>query len=451
MKLIDRLNRPQQTTAGGNAPAEPTSQELAGLTGRLHGRIIDRLNLEQVSRLDRAQLREKLAQVVGETISAERIVVSRGEQDAITQGVLDEILGVGPLEPLLADPTVSDILVNGYSKVWVERGGKLELTEVRFRDDAHLLHTIRRIVARIGRRVDESSPMVDARLPDGSRVNAIVPPLALDGPSLSIRRFSQKPITGKELAQRGAMTPPMLRYLESAVRGHLSILVAGGTGAGKTTMLNALSSFIPENERIVTIEDAAELQLKQWHVVRLESRPAGPNGTGRVPIRDLVVNSLRMRPDRIVVGECRSGEALDMLQAMNTGHDGSLTTIHSNSPRDALSRLETLVLMAGMDLPLSAIRQQISSALNVIVQLNRLRDGSRKVTAITELQGMEGEKITLQDIFTYQARGVDDNGRIVGDFRSTGVRPGTLQKLAERGVRLPAALQEMFPERRAQW
>jgi pilus assembly protein CpaF len=358
---------------------------------------------------------------------------------------------LGPLGPMLLDPSVTEIMVNGPDTVVVEQKGQLLRSSIRFENEQQLLDVITFIVNSIGRQINEANPLCDARLADGSRVNAVIPPLALDGPLLTIRTFAADPLKASDLIGFGTMSAEAAAFLEACVLAKCNIIVSGGTGTGKTTLLNVLSGYIPDNERIVTIEDAAELQLKQWHVVRLESRPAGPNGTGRVPIRDLVVNSLRMRPDRIVVGECRSGEALDMLQAMNTGHDGSLTTIHSNSPRDALSRLETLVLMAGMDLPLSAIRQQISSALNVIVQLNRLRDGSRKVTAITELQGMEGEKITLQDIFTYQAHGVDDNGRIVGEFRATGVRPSTLQKLAERGVRLPPALQELFPERRAQW
>ncbi|MGI8610092.1 MAG: CpaF family protein [Candidatus Dormibacteria bacterium] len=358
---------------------------------------------------------------------------------------------LGPLGAMLNDPSVTEIMVNGPDTVVVEQNGQLLRSSVRFESEQQLLDVITFIVKSIGRQINDASPLCDARLADGSRVNAVIPPLALDGPLLTIRKFATDPLKASDLIGFGTMSAEAAAFLETCVLAKCNIIVSGGTGTGKTTLLNVLSGFIPDDERIVTIEDAAELQLKQWHVVRLESRPAGPNGTGRVPIRDLVVNSLRMRPDRIVVGECRSGEAFDMLQAMNTGHDGSLTTVHSNSPRDALSRLETLVLMAGMDLPMSAIRQQIAAALNIVVQLNRLRDGSRKVTAITELLGMEGEKIVLQDIFTYQAMGADENGKIVGEFRSTGVRPATLQKLAERGVRLPAALQEMFPERRSQW
>ena len=416
MKLVDRLNRGTSPTGAKVPGGDASSQEVAGLTGRLHDRIIDRLNLDQVARLDRAQLREKLAQVVTETIAAERIVVSRPEQDAITQGVLDEIMGVGPLEPLLADPTVSDILVNGFDKVWVERGGRLEQTEVRFRDDAHLLHTIRRIVARIGRRVDESSPMVDARLPDGSRVNAIVPPLALDGPSLSIRRFSARPITGKDLVAQAALTPPMLRYLECAVKSHLSILVAGGTGAGKTTMLNTLSSFIPDGERIVTIEDAAELRLQQRHVVRLESRPPNLEGQGEVTIRDLVRNALRMRPDRVVIGEARGGEVLDILQAMNTGHEGSMATLHANSAKDAVSRLMTMLGMSGVTFSETIMAQMIASAVHVVVHVHRGADGRRRISSIVELSGQtQGSEVEIEELFNFKQRETLDDGRIIGD------------------------------------
>lgn len=363
----------------------------------------------------------------------------------------DYYRSLGPLGPMLDDPTVTEIMVNGPDTVVVEQGGQLRRSTVRFDDEQQLLDVITFIVESIGRRINYAQPLCDARLADGSRVNAVIPPLALDGPLLTIRKFAADPLKASDLVGFGTLSLEAAAFLEACVLAKCNIIVSGGTGTGKTTLLNVLSGFIPDNERIVTIEDAAELQLKQWHVCRLESRPADAAGVGRVPIRDLVVNSLRMRPDRIVVGECRSGEAFDMLQAMNTGHDGSLTTIHSNSPRDAMARLETLVLMAGMELPLSAIRQQIASALNIIVQLNRLRDGSRKVTAITEVQGMEGEKIVLQDVFSFQSRGADEHGKVLGDFKATGVRPATLQKLAERGIRLPPALRELFPERRAQF
>jgi pilus assembly protein CpaF len=358
---------------------------------------------------------------------------------------------LGPIGPMLTDPTVSEVMVNGPDVVVVEQGGQLRRAAVRFESEQQLLDVINFIVNSVGRKIDHQQPLCDARLADGSRVNAVIPPLALDGPALTIRKFAADPLTVDNLVGYKTLSREGAAFLEACVLAKCNILVSGGTGTGKTTLLNVLSGFIPETERIVTIEDAAELQLKQWHVVRLESRPGGPGGVDRIPIRDLVVNALRMRPDRIVVGECRSGEALDMLQAMNTGHDGSLTTIHSNSPRDALARLETLVLMAGMDLPLSAIRQQMAAALNIVVQLNRLRDGSRKVTAITEILGMEGEKIVLQDIFTFDPKGVDDDGKIIGDFAPTGVWPATLQKLWSAGIRLPESLRELFPERRQSW
>ena len=355
---------------------------------------------------------------------------------------------LGPIGPILTDPSVTEIMVNGPDVICVEQGGRLIKSSLKFDNEQQLLDVITFIVNSIGRKIDDDQPLCDARLADGSRVNAVIPPLALDGPLLTIRKFSADPLRIDDLIRFGTLSDEAAGFLEACVLAKCNIIVSGGTGTGKTTLLNVLSGFIPDDERIVTIEDAAELQLKQWHVCRLESRPGGPGGKGRVAIRDLVVNSLRMRPDRIVVGECRSGEALDMLQAMNTGHDGSLTTLHSNNPRDALSRLETLVLMAGMDLPLSAIRQQIASALHVIVQLNRLRDGSRRVTAVTEILGMEGEKIVMQDIFTFQANGADEHGKIKGEFQATGTRPATLQRLEDNGVRLPENLRALFPERR---
>jgi pilus assembly protein CpaF len=356
---------------------------------------------------------------------------------------------LGPLAPFLADDSVSEIMVNGPQVLCVERSGKIVRTADTFRDEEHLVETIRFIVESVGRRIDADSPLCDARLADGSRVNAVIPPLALDGSLLTIRKFSTDPLQVADLVRFGTLTPVAAEFLQAAVLARCNILVSGGTGTGKTTLLNILSSFIPDDERIVTIEDAAELQLRQWHVCRMESRPADINGRGAVPIRQLVVNSLRMRPDRIVVGECRSGEALDMLQAMNTGHDGSLTTLHANTPRDALSRLETLVLMAGVDLPLQAIRKQMASAIDMVVQLNRLRDGSRKLTHVTEVLGIEGDTITLQDIFLFEAMGADENGRILGDFTPTGNRPDVLQKLQASGIPVPPEVAAIFPDRRA--
>ena len=357
--------------------------------------------------------------------------------------VLDEVFGLGPLEPLLADPTVSDILVNTYKHVYVERRGMLEATSIQFRDDAHVMSIIDRIVAAIGRRVDESSPMVDARLIDGSRVNAIIPPLAIDGPCLSIRRFGRDRLGATDLLQNKTLTQPMLELLQGCVKARLNILISGGTGAGKTTFLNVLSSYISNRERIVTIEDAAELQLKQEHVVRLETRPPNIEGKGAVYQRQLMINSLRMRPDRIIIGEVRGEEALDMLQAMNTGHDGSLTTIHANSPRDALSRLETMVAMAGLNLPDTAIRRQIASAVDVVVQITRLSDGTRKVTSLAEITGMEGEIVTMQDIFSFRKRGIRETGEVLGDFEPSGIRPKFAERLAVTGIHLPVAMFEV--------
>ena len=355
----------------------------------------------------------------------------------------------GPITPLLNDDTISEVMVNGPDQIYIERKGQLIASEVRFASDAELIRVIREIAAFVGRRIDDDSPMVDCRLPDGSRVNAIIPPLAIDGASLTIRKFSKDPFTVQDLINFGSLTAEAAAFLEGCVKAHFNILVAGGTGSGKTTTLNVLSSFIPDNERVVTIEDAAELQLRQPHKVRLESRPARIDGTGRISIRDLVVNSLRMRPDRIVIGECRSGEALDMLQAMNTGHDGSLTTIHANSPRDTLARLETLVLMSGVDLPQRAIREQIASAIHLIVQQSRIRDGSRRITNITEIVGREGDTITLQDVFLFEETGVDGNGRIQGKLSPTGIRPNAMAKIYSKKVAISPALAALFPDRKA--
>src|SRR3989454_3357556 len=403
------LNDSVQKAAGKEAgwvnrlfSTEGYTPEHQELKFTLHRKLLDRINLEALSSMAGERARAEIRAAVARLVEEERTPLSLMEKDRVIEEVLDEVFGLGPLEPLLRDPTISDILVTTPRLVYVERAGKLHRTPVEFKDDAHLLRIIEKVVSRVGRRVDESSPLVDARLPDGSRVNAAIPPVAVDGPLLSIRRFGRVPLRGEDLVAKMALTDGMLEVLQACVRARLNIVVSGGTGSGKTTLLNVLSSYIPEDERIVTIEDAAELQLRQDHVVTLESRPANVEGKGRITIRDLVINALRMRPERIVVGECRGAEALDMLQAMNTGHDGSMTTAHANSPRDVLSRIETMCLMAGMDLPLRAIREQISKAIEVIVQQSRMKDGTRKVTNITEVQGMEGDVIVMQDIFVYE-------------------------------------------------
>ncbi len=384
------------------------------------------------------QLRRTLEALFNEVLAQENVQLPRPDRARLFEAVAAEILAFGPLEPLLRDENITEIMVNGPDSIWVERSGNLEETNVKFEDDAHVRRIIDRIIAPLGRRCDENSPMVDARLPDGSRVNAIIPPLSLVGPVVTIRKFSTDPFTYNDLLQFGTITPALLDFIKAAVKGRLNILVSGGTGSGKTTLLNVLSSFIPDDERIVTIEDAAELQLRQRHVVRLEKRVANAEGKGGIGIRELVVNSLRMRPDRIIVGEVRSGEALDMLQAMNTGHDGSLTTAHSNSPRDTLARIETMVLMAGMDLPLRAIREQIASAVDLIVHQERLQDGSRKVVKVSEVQGMEGDTIVLQDVFEFRQMGVVGK-KVVGEHVSKGVRPKCLDKLAAHNIHVPAS------------
>jgi pilus assembly protein CpaF len=412
--------------------------EYVELKARLHSKVLDDVDLENMTRVNEAVAREQVSQVLRDMVQRENLPLSMAEREQMVREIVNELFGLGPIQPLLDDHTISDILVNGSGQVYIERHGILEKTDIRFNDDQHLMRIIDRIVSRVGRRVDESSPMVDARLPDGSRVNAIIPPLALDGPTLSIRRFGRDPLTAADLLANNSLTEPMLDLLKACVQGKLNVLISGGTGAGKTTLLNVLSAFIPAQERIITIEDAAELQLKQEHVVRLETRPANIEGKGAVKQRQLVINSLRMRPDRIIVGEVRGEEALDMLQAMNTGHEGSMTTIHSNSPRDALNRLETMVAMANLNLPERAIRTQIASAINVVIQETRLSDGTRKVVSISEITGMEGPVITLQDLFEFERRGYDANNKVRGEFKPTGVRPRFVEKLLAAGIRLHA-------------
>lgn len=451
MSLLERLERvkmqerqrqeqkPQVVTL--EKKAEPASKQdpYTKLKMKIHKKVVEELG-QQLEGDGTDSLPERIEQLAAAAIDAEVSFIPRGDKQRIVTEIVDEAVGFGPIHPFLNDETITEIMVNGPNQVYVERSGKLERTDVVFRSDEHVLHIIEKIVAPLGRRIDESSPMVDARLPDGSRVNAVIPPISLVGPSITIRKFAKDPFTIDDLINFGTLSLEMAAFLEAAVKARLNVVVSGGTGSGKTTTLNVLSSFIPEGERIVTIEDAAELQLSQEHVVSLETRPANIEGKGAITIRDLVRNSLRMRPERIIVGEVRSGEALDMLQAMNTGHDGSLTTGHANSPRDMLSRLETMVLMAGMDLPVRAIREQIASAIDLIVQQSRLRDGSRKITHITEVQGMEGDVIVLQDLFVYEQRGIDSSGKCLGTFRSTGIRPRAIQKLEAAGITLPAVM-----------
>ena len=423
---------------------ELSTLEYGELKSKLHARLLEEIDLDSLTRLDQDTARERIRQFILEIVEREKTPLALSEREALIGEILDELFGLGPLEPLLADPAVSDILVNGSQNVYVERRGLLERTDVTFDDDAHLMRIIDRIVSRIGRRVDESSPMADARLMDGSRVNVIIPPLSLDGPLVSIRRFGTDPLTADNLVENDSLTSEMLKLLSAAVEGKLNILISGGTGSGKTTLLNVLSAFIPEQERITTIEDAAELQLKQAHVVRLETRPPNIEGKGAILQRQLVMNALRMRPDRIVVGEVRGEEALDMLQAMNTGHEGSLTTVHANTPRDALSRLETMVSMANVSLPDKAIRQQIASAFELVVQVSRLPDGSRKVTTISEITGMEGPTVTMQDLFLFERQGYDEDMKVRGWFRPSGIRPKFTEKLLACGIVLPP---EMFEPR----
>jgi pilus assembly protein CpaF len=412
----------------------------------LHRKILDRLNLEKLGRTSSEAAREEVLAIIRNSITADSVPLSFAERERLAREILDEIFGLGPLEPLLKDPTISDILVNRHNQVYIERAGKLEMTGLTFKDDQHLMQIIDRIVSRVGRRVDESSPMVDARLPDGSRVNAIIPPLALDGPCMSIRRFGRERLTGQDLIMNQSLIDPMLEMLAAMVKGRLNILISGGTGAGKTTLLNVLSAFIPNSERVVTIEDAAELCLKQDHVVRLETRPPNIEGKGAVRQRELVINSLRMRPDRIIVGEVRGEEAFDMMQAMNTGHEGSLCTVHANTPRDALSRVENMVQMANLNLPERAVRQQIASAIHAVVQVSRMSDGKRKLVSISEVTGMEGDVVSMQEIFVFERRGLDENGNVRGAFHATGIRPKFADRLAAAGCRLRLSLLDSHVE-----
>ncbi len=428
-----------RTPTAARGPESARQDQFEEIKRRIHGKLVDKLDLSRVGDLKGDSLKREIRMVVEHLCDAEDTLLNRQERDKIVDEVLDETFGLGPLELILKDPKVSDILVNGPKNIYVEKGGRMVKTDVEFRDNKHLMQIIDRIVSRVGRRVDETCPMVDARLEDGSRVNAIIPPLALDGAAMSIRRFGSNPLKLEDLLNYRAFTPEMVMLLEGCIKARLNMIISGGTGSGKTTLLNTLSSFIGHEDRIVTIEDAAELQLQQDHVVRLETRPANIEGTGAITATDLVRNALRMRPERIIIGECRGGETLDMLQAMNTGHDGSLTTVHANTSRDAIARLETLVMMAGFDLPVKAIRQQISGAVDVIIQANRLQGGPRRVTAITEVVGMEGDTIVLQDIFRYVQEGVGEDGKAFGHFEGTGVRPTFMSKLEASGVRLPAS------------
>jgi pilus assembly protein CpaF len=423
-------------------PQPPVRQQYLDLKANVHRKLLNRLNLEALASSDRARAESEIRTLLHELLAEENTPLSLGERDTLFNELLDDVFGLGPLEPLLRDPGISDILVNTHKHVFIEKGGTLHRIQTTFQDDRHLMRVIDRIVSAVGRRVDDSSPMVDARLPDGSRVNAIIPPLAVDGPLLSIRRFPAERLKSDDLVKLRAMTQPMLEFLSHCVRARLNAIISGGTGAGKTTLLNVLSGFIGDRERIVTIEDAAELQLHQEHVARLETRPPNVEGKGAVRQRQLMVNALRMRPDRIVVGEVRGEEALDMLQAMNTGHDGSLTTVHANTPRDALTRIETMIAMGATNLPERAMRQQIASAIQLVVQQTRLSDGSRKVTSVSEITGMEGDIITMQEIFVFEKMGVTGEGKVIGRFRATGVRPKCCERLKASGIHLPGDMFE---------
>jgi pilus assembly protein CpaF len=459
MALLERLSRHQKTSEASpeveSAPVAPATEvdprskrsdsgdaARQELKFRVHNALFDMLDLGKLSSVSTERAAQDVASATRRILEDQRVLLSMEDRERLVEEIQNEVFGLGPLEPLLQDPTVTDILVNGHDSVYVERFGKLHSTCARFKDDSHVMRIIERIVSAVGRRVDESNPMVDARLADGSRVNAIIPPLALDGPSVSIRRFGADPLGVEDLLEVGAVTPEVVELLRGIVKARLNVLISGGTGAGKTTLLNVVSSFIPSDERIVTIEDSAELQLRQDHVVRLETRPANIEGKGRIAQRDLLINSLRMRPDRIVVGEVRGPEALDMLQAMNTGHDGSLTTVHANSPRDALSRVETMVAMGGLEIPARAVRNQIASAIDVVIQLSRLSDGRRRLVSLQEVTGMEGEVVSMQEIFTFDRQGVDEDGKVIGEIAATGLRPRFSEKLRLSGIELPGDLFE---------
>jgi pilus assembly protein CpaF len=456
---------PNQANAGG-APAAKTRSEFTPVAPppvsapqserqayfqqmkvRIHQQLVTRLDLQNLRSLPPATVREEVRMLVRDLCQSEKGLISSADQDRLMDDVMDETFGLGPLETLLKDPNITDILINRFDRVYVERKGRLEFSDIRFRDNQHLRQIIDRIVGMVGRRIDETSPMVDARLSDGSRVNAIIPPLALDGPAMSIRRFGSKPLQLEDLIRHGAFPAPIMDFLAAAVQARCNILISGGTGSGKTTLLNCLSRFIPAEERVVTIEDAAELQLQQPHVVRLETRPPNVEGKGEITQRDLVKNCLRMRPDRIIVGEVRSGEALDMLQAMNTGHEGSMTTVHANSTRDALARIEVMIAMAGYDIPLRALRTQIANAIQIVVQARRLSGGRRKIISVSELSGMEGEAMQMHDLFVYEQDGVDEEGHASGSFICTGIRPHCYSRIEHRGIRLPV---ELFQRRAIQ-
>ncbi len=447
MPLIDRLKRqtvrPSAALTGKDGAARKKGPEEAPdtayqqLKSRVHIKLFDYLDLSRMNKVSEDRVAEDVALATKLVLDEEKVLLTLEERERLVREIQHEVFGLGPLEPLLEDASISDILVNGYNQIYVERRGKIERTVARFKDDDHLMRVVDKIVSSVGRRVDETTPLVDARLKDGSRVNVIIPPLALDGPTLSIRRFAADPFTADDLVSMGTLTKEIVELLTGAVKARLNLLISGGTGSGKTTLLNVLSSFVPNNERIVTIEDAAELQLRQDHVVRLETRPPNIEGRGQISQRELVINSLRMRPDRIIVGEVRGGEALDMLQAMNTGHDGSLTTIHANSARDALARIETMVAMTGLELPQRAVRQQLSSAIQVVIQLARMSDGTRRLVSLQEITGMEGDVVTMQEIFTFERRGVGQDGAVLGELVPTGLRPTFAEKLRLSGVELP--------------